>query len=225
MFILLLSPVLAAQITIPSGTVLPLRLDTGLNAGRITSGKVIRAEVMQDIPGTAIHRGAKVFGHVISVAPRRIELSFDTLEQKGQRISLKTNIRALASMLAVDEAQIPEDGADLALAQDETRQIGGEDVYRGGGPVARVNKPVGEPTAYGVLARLNSNPPCSAAIADNHNVQALWLFSTDACGVYGFHDLTVEHFGRTDPGIIVLASKKHTIKIRTGSGLLLRVQA
>jgi hypothetical protein len=227
--VLLLSPLVAAQNTVPAGTVLPIRLDTGLNAAKITSGKAIRAQVMQDIPGTSIHRGAKVFGHVVSVTPRRIELSFDTLVQKGQRIPLKTNLRAIASMLEVNDAQIPEGGADRALpsALDlTTRQIGGDMVYRGGGPVARGNETVGESTAYGVLGHLNSNPPCRAAVDDNHNVQALWLFSTDACGVYGFNDLAIEHSGRTDPvGTIILVSKTDKINIRTGSGLLLRVQA
>lgn len=228
-FMLLLAPVLAAQTIIPDGTVLPLRLDTGLNAGKISAGKVIRAEVMQDIPGTRIHRGARVFGHVLSVSPTRMELSFDRLEHRGHRIPLTTNLRALASMLELDEAQIPEDagaGASPSSLDTTTRQIGGEEVYRGGGTVARGSTPVGEPTAYGVLAPLSSNPPCRAAVDDNDNVQALWLFSTDACGVYGFHDLTVEHFGRTDPvGTIVLTSKTKKINIRTGSGFLLRVQA
>ena len=223
----LLPPVLFGQNTVPAGAVLPLRLDTSLNTHRIWAGKVIRAELMQDIPGTAVHKGSHVVGRVVSVAPGRIGLRFDTLVVKKQTIPLTTNLRALASMLEVEDAQIPEDGADRALSSpldQTTRQIGGEQVYRGGGPVARGITTVGEPTAYGVLGRLNSNSPCRGASQEDDTPQALWLFSTDACGLYGFSDLTIEHYGRTAPiGTIVLASKTGKMNIRTGSGILLRV--
>jgi len=227
LMVLLPSALPAQTIEVPAGTVLPLQLDTGLKAEKIAPSKVIRAVVMQDVPGTPIHRGAKVYGHVVSVTPSRIELAFDTLEVKGQRIPVKTNLRALASMMEVSFAQVPEGGADRALPPpDRTyQQIGGEQVYRGGGPVARGITTVGEPTPDGVLARLNSNPPCRAGIDENDKPQALWLFSTDACGVYGFSDLAIEHSGRTAPvGTIILASKSGKFNIRSGSGLLLRVQ-
>jgi hypothetical protein len=228
LLIILLAPLVSAQNPIPPGAVLPLRLDTGLNAARIKPGKVIRATVMQSIPETTIHKGAHVLGHVVSVTPTRLELRFDTLQTKQSRIPLTTNLRALASALEVDQAQMPENGGDRGLPSvldQTTRQIGGEQVYRGGGHVARGITTVGEPTADGALGRLNANPPCRGAIAGNDRPQALWLFSTDACGLYGFDDLTVEHFGRTDPvGTIVLASKTGKMNIRTGSGLLLRVQ-
>ena len=221
------TPLLFAQNAIQPGDVLPLRLDTGLNAAHIKPGKVIRATVMQSIPGTTIHRGAHVLGNVVSVTPTRLELRFDTLVTKQSRIPLAANLRALGSPLEVDQAQMPENGGDRGLPSvldQTTRRIGGEQVYRGGGHVARGITTVGEPTADGALGRLNANPPCQGTIAGNDRPQALWIFSTDACGLYGFDDLTVEHFGRTDPvGTIVLASKTGKINIRTGSAFLLRV--
>jgi hypothetical protein len=207
-FSLLSALAVPAQNRIPSGTVLPLRLETGLNAAKIKPGKMIRADVMQDIPGTAIHRGARVFGEIVSVSPTRLELSFNTLVTNGTRIPLKTNLRALASPLEIEDAQIPEDAADRGLPsalEQTTRQVGGEQVYRGAELVVRGVTTVGKPTPYGVLGKLNSDPPCRADLAENDQPQALWLFSTDACGVYGMDNLTVEHSGRTDPvGIIVL---------------------
>ncbi len=224
---LLLPPALPAQNTIPAGTILPLRLETTLKTGRIKAGQAIRAEVMQDIPGTRIHRRARVLGHVVSAAPGRLELRFDTLVANGRHIPLKTNLRALASMTEVEIAQTPEGGPDRATPPPfwTTEQIGGEQVYRGGGPVARGLTLVGKPTPYGVLGQLNSSPPCRAEIAGNSAPQALWLFSTDACGLYGFNNLKIGHAGRTEPaGSILLLSKGSKIDLRSGSGLLLRVQ-
>jgi len=226
---ILLAPLLSAQNKIQPGDVLPLRLDTALNASRIKPGKVIRATVMQSIPGTTIHKGAHVLGHVVSATPARLELRFDTLQTKQSRIPLTANLRALASPLEVDQAQMPENGGDRGLPSvldQTTRQIGGEQVYRGGGHVARGITTVGEPTADGALGRLNANPPCRGSIAGNDRPQALWIFSTDACGLYGYDDLTVENSGRSDPvGTIVLASPTGKINIRTGSAFLLRIQS
>lgn len=224
LFFLLLHPAIYAQNGLPTGTVLPVRLSTGLNTARIKAGKIIRADVMQDIPGTAIHRGAHVLGRVVNVTPTRLELRFDTLVSKQALIPITTHLRALGSMLEVDEAQIHEEGAGRGLpsALDfTTTQIGGEQDYRSAGVVSRGITRVAQSTAYGALGKLNSNPPC----ASNDSPQALWLFSTDACGTYGFNDLTIEHSGRTDPvGTIVLVSRAEKINIRVGSGFLLLVQ-
>lgn len=225
--LLLLPALLPAQDAIPAGTVLPLQLETGLNAGRVKAGQAIRAKVMQDVPGTRIRRGAKVLGHVISVSPTRLELRFDTISMGKKTVPVRSNLRALASMMAVEEAQLPEGGPDRALPPEDwtTTQVGGEQVYRGGGPVADGLLTVGKPVAYGVVGQVRSNPPCRAAIADNSRPQALWIFSTNACGVFGFSDLAIEHFGRTAPqGMIALVSKSGKLNIRSGSGLLLRVQ-
>lgn len=220
---LLFHPLLFAQNAIPAGTVLPVRLSTGLNAGKIKAGKIIRTEVMQDIPGTTIRRGAHINGHVVSVTPTRLELRFDMLKTRQTQIPITTSLRALASMLEVDTAQIPQEGSARGLPSFwdlTTSQIGGEQVYRSAGVVSRGVTRVAEPTAYGALGKLNSSPPCRG----NETAQALWLFSTDACGAYGFNDLMIEHSGRTDPvGTIVLASKTEKINIRAGSGFLLRV--
>jgi hypothetical protein len=227
LFTLLLSSMLLAQSIVPAGTVLPLQLATGLKAGKIKPGQEIRAQIMQNIPGTQIHRGSRVLGHVLNVTPTRLEFRFDTLLANGQRISLITDLRALASMVEVGEAQDPNSGPDRGISPVDytTSQIGGEQVYRAGGPVARGVTTVGEPTPYGVLGKLNSNPPCRAAIAGNDHPQALWLFSTDACGVYGYSGLVIEHAGRTNPvGNIALVAKSGKLNIMSGSGVLLRVQ-
>ena len=226
-FLLVLAAPLMAQNAIPSGTILPVELDTGLRTAKLAPGHVVRGTVMQNVPGTLIRRGAHVLGHVVSVTPTTLTLRFDTVVEHGRRYAIATNLRALASLLAVGEAQIPEGGADRALRPEDRNhiQIGGDVVYPDGGPVARGLDIVGEPTPNGVLDHPRANAPCRGAIADDAAPQALWLFSSNACGLYGYDNLSIDHFGRTHPaGAIRISAKTGKLNIRSGSGLLLRVE-
>jgi hypothetical protein len=235
--LIMLSMDLFAQNTIPVGTIVPVALNSSLNSRKVKPGQVITARVMQDVPlspGSTIHAGAKVIGRVIDVKPAnggtgaQVSFRFDTLVVSKRRIPIITNLRALASMMAVEAAQLPESGPDRGTSQNAwtTDQIGGEVVYRGGGPVADGLRSVGEPTYGGVLVHISAKPgsPCRGEIEGNDRLQALWVFSSDACGVYDFADLAIVHAGRTDPvGEITLASDKGEVNIRAGSGMLLRV--
>jgi hypothetical protein len=227
---------LPAENLIPAGTILPVALSKSLNSERAAAGEVITARVMQDVPlpSGSIHAGTKVIGHIIDVkkasnnSGAQISLRFDTLEVGKQRIPITTDLRALASMLDVEEAQVPESGPDRGTSESAwtTDQIGGEVVYRGGGPVANGLEPVGEPTDHGVLVRVTSKPgtPCRGTVERNNRLQALWVFSSDACGIYGYDDLAIMHSGRGSPaGEIVLKSDRDNINVRSGSGMLLRV--
>ena len=235
--LIMLSMDLFAQNTIPAGTIVPVALNSSLSSRKVKPGQVMTARVMQDVPlspGSTIHAGAKVIGRVIDVKPAnggtgaQVSFRFDTLVVFKRRIPIITNLRALASMMAVEAAQLPESGPDRGTSQNAwtTDQIGGEVVYRGGGPVADGLRSVGEPTYGGVLVHVSAKPgsPCRGEIEGNDRLQALWVFSSDACGVYDFAGLAIVHAGRTDPvGEITLASDKGEVNIRAGSGMLLRV--
>jgi hypothetical protein len=234
--LIMLAVDLSAQTAIPAGTIFPVALNHSLNSRKVKPGQVITVRVMQDVPlspGSTIHAGAKVIGRVIEVKPTnagtgaQISLRFDTLMASRQRIPITTNLRALASWLEVWTAQLPLTGPDRGTSENAwtTNQIGGEVVYRGGGPVADGLRAVGVPTYGGVLVHLSAKlgTKCRGEIEDNNRLQALWVFSSDACGVYGFPDLEIVHAGREDPiGEIILASGKNKINLRAGSGLLLR---
>lgn len=230
---ILLASAATAQTAIPPGTLIPVSLSGSLNVKKIHSGQQFRTEVMQDIPGTAVRRRARVVGHVVSSTSDhaghvRLEITFDAIQTRGQRIPIKAGLRALASFNEVEDAQVPEEGASRGITPEvaTTTQIGGEQVYRGGGPVAAGETMVGRPTPWGVLATPRTQPgkPCRGVLDNNTQAQAFWLFSSDACGVYGFPDLQIEHAGRADPaGRIILASRGDKLNLGSGTALLLRV--
>lgn len=231
--IILISSSAAAQSSIPIGTLVPVSLSGSLSADRVHAGQQIRAEVMQDIPGTTVKRRAHLLGHVVSAFRDRnghahLEIAFDSLVSHGQRILIKTDLRAIASLNEVQEAQIPEEGASRGITPEvaTTTQIGGDQVYRGGGPVASGETIVGRPTPWGVVAkpREQLGTPCRGVVNNNTQPQAFWLFSTDACGVYGLSKFRIEHAGRSNPaGKIILASRDGGLQLRSGTALLLRV--
>jgi len=227
-----------AQNAIPVGTVLPAELTASLDSGKSKPGQVITARIMQDVPLPAgrIPAGARIVGHIVNVVPAKngsgmeISLQFDTLRFSHRSIPITTNLRALASMTEVEDAQVPSTGTDRGTpwAWMTTNQIGGEVVYGQGGPVTNGSSFVGRAAPGGVLVHLSAKPGsmCRGEVGDDDRPQALWLFSSDACGLYGFPGLEIIHAGRTDPvGQIRIASKEGRLHIQAGSGLLLRVVA
>lgn len=224
----------AGQAALPPGTILPVSLDRSLNAAKARAGQTFQATVMQTIPGTSVHRGAKVMGRVVESATdigggSRLTLRFDTIRSHGQTIDVRASLRALASFVEVEAAQVPEEMGIRGTTPETatTQQIGGEQVYRGGGPVTDGLTVVGQPVPYGVLAmpRAQRGLPCRAEVAGNRQPQAFWLFSSNACGVYGYPRLRIEQASRSnEQGKIVLVQERGRLELRSGTGLLLRVQ-
>jgi len=229
-----------AQQPIPLGTIIPLRLNSTLSSKNAKANGAISARVMQDVPlagGGKIREGTKVTGHVIEVRPASrgsgalLSFTFDRVLVSKTGLYVVTDLRALASALAVESAYLPE----LGMGEGETwnarttDQIGGDTVYWGGGNVEGKSGPVGKPVEgadSGVLVkvRANSRGECRGETNGNYEAQALWVFSSDACGVYDIHGLTIAHSGRTQPiGVVRLTSERGEVEVRGGSGFLLRV--
>lgn len=152
----------------------------------------------------------------------------DEIAIDHQTIPIHTDLRSIASMMEVEEAQLPTNDAGgdrgSSFTDWNTTQVGGDEaVYGLGGPVLSGDQVVGHSlVSGGVIAVPKTSPgsQCRGAVSDMP--QSFWIFSTSACGAYGFQDLAIAHAGRTAPvGEIVLTSPRR-ILIRSGSGLLLR---
>jgi hypothetical protein len=205
-----------------------------LRSDKNGSGELITATVMQDVvvgSGETLRKGSKVIGHVIEAnAPgnrsdeSKISFQFDQVVLGNQNVSITSNLRAVASkhaVLAATPRLTSNENTDSQV------QIGGDQVsYGNDGLVMVGSQVVGKYTSQGVLAYGGEDlgTPCRGTIDNNDHPQAFWFFSVNACGAYGFGDLTVLHAGRTAPvGEVTLSSKSKVLKVDKGSAMLLLV--
>jgi hypothetical protein len=229
----------ANQSSIPPGTILPVILRTTIAPQKMKEGETIRGEIAQDVPlpgGAKIRKGSKVEGHVVEVVAAgngtaKISIRFEKVYSHGQAIPVKTSLRALAGFMDVQDAGLPRQAPGEGDVHNwwTTTQVGGESVYGASGPVMSAedaSKVVGKSVNDGVLVqvRAKEGTKCRGAIDGNDDPQALWVFSSDACGIYGISNVKIAHAGRTEPvGTIVLEMQGRNTKIRSAAGMLLRV--
>jgi hypothetical protein len=230
--VLCLETWLAAQ-SLPAGTALPVMLSSTLNSKDNKSGEKIEGKLMQEVllpSGAKIKSGSHVTGHVVLAEVTgpisRITVAFDTLEDQGRTIALNVGLRAMAASENVFQAKTPIDAISTYESSYgwTTKQVGGDVVFRGRGYIASPQGKVGRWNGTGAWGKLAPAGDC-VATDSNDQEQALWVFSTTACGIYGFEDLKLTHAGSSaPPGHITLESSKG-ILIRGGSGWLLLVNA
>jgi len=221
---------------VPAGTILPVILPA-ISSKKLKEGATIKAQLAQEVRlagGARIRRGTLILGRVVSNTTAgpgygaTLTIKFDTLIEQRKSMPIRMNLRALASVREVQDAQLPMSGPGESDVYDwlSTHQIGGDVVYGKQGSVARGSQIVGESTYSGVFVDVaaNANGQCRGEVAGNNRRQAVWVFSSDACGLYGFTDLEIRHAGRTEPvGEISLESQRGPVQIRSGSGALLRI--
>lgn len=231
-FLLFLATVSLSAQQIPSGTILPTMLDDTLDSSRSRPGQQISAKLRQDVPlpnGGKIKRNSKVSGHVIAVSggnPASITLQFDHVQVDKNSVPVTTSLRAVASMNAISEARQPANpnsGYGTTSWDWNMLLIGGQAAFNGQRVVksqdGRVVGKVVEPGQILGVPLANGERGCAGAPQDS-SPQAFWLFSTDACGAYGFKDLSIVRNGAAPAQIVLQSPQK--IEIRDGSGLLLQ---
>ncbi len=222
----------ASSQQIPSGTVLPVMTTKSLDAAKAKPGDRLRGRLMQDVvlpSGETIRAGARVDGQVLQATSGpgpRIVVRFDRLVSNGKGIPIAVSLRALASMQDVFEAQLPTSTFDeygTSISDWTTVQIGGAAVYHGDQTVREAMDIVGRSPHYNATIAKLVAAPKRGCPADDGSEQSLWIFSPWACGTYGYDDLSIAHHGTTPPlGDIELTSPK-AVRVRGGSGWLLRV--
>jgi hypothetical protein len=223
---------------VPVGTVIPVMVSAGLNAEKNKADKTFTGRVMQDVPlpdGQKIKEGAKIHGHIVKVQkPGRsgsvIALRFDEIEDAKDTIPITTSLLALAAFAEVSSAQSPiSPTSDIGSpSQWVTRQVGGDVVNRGRGKVGSAKNGIVGKWLQGtaVMVKITPNPEAGCPAGPGYDRdQATWIFSSNACGVYGFNNLKMQNSGNSPPlGDITLTSSKN-VEVRGGSGWLLMVVA
>lgn len=225
---------------IAAGTFLPVTLNSNLRSDKSVSGAAITATVMQDVPlgtGKTLRAGSELTGHVIEATTpgtgsdeAKISFQFDKVRFEDRLVPITANLRAVASVMEVDAAQVPKaGGAEDSSGNWNLVQIGGDQVSYGlSGPVMIGSQVVGKSTSQGVLANTISDAGagCRGAADGNSQAQTFWLFSVNACGAYGFGNMRIGRSGSTEPlGEVTLVSNSKAVKVGRGSAMLLRVDS
>jgi len=226
--------------SIPVGTVLPVRIESTIAIKDVQPGQVVEAKIAQEVPlpnREKIRDKSAVRGSIATVekdtdgAGVRVTLKFSQMEDRKEALTMTTSLRAIASFSAVRSAQTPLTGPDSGTPSGwaDTVQIGGDIRFGDGGTVRnRAKQKVGKGVIGGVLVHLRANPAlgCDGPVNGDDHLQALWVFSADACGAYGLKGTEIRHTGKSEPvGEITLHFDKDDMKLEGGTAMLLRVVA
>lgn len=223
---------------LPVGLIVPVSLENALEVKNAQKGTPLESRVMQEVPLAGrekIPLRSIVKGAVLAVVQDSdgsgvsVTIAFTTLDDRKNVVSMSASLRAIASYIAVRDAQTPWTAGDSGTPADwaNTIQIGGDVRYGDGGVVrTRTKQKVGKGVFGGVLVHVQENPKggCEGPVNGDDRLQALWVFSADACGVYGLKDVKIAHAGRSEPaGEITLHFAKRDTKLDAGTAMLLRV--
>ncbi len=228
----------AERAKIPVGTILPVSFEHSLSSKELAKGGAIAGRIMQDVPlpnKEKIPFGAKVRGTILDVVsaengPASITFRLDSVEFQHSTIPLVTGLRAMAPFLDIQAAHATYQDASSGSPSEwaTTMQIGGDLRYGSGGKVTNSrHRTVGKATTDdGVLVHLEDSPgsPCAGWPDGPERLQAVWVFSASACGLFDLKGMRIAHAGNTSPfGEITLTKDEGDIKIMKSSGMLLRV--
>lgn len=224
---LVLLAVTAAAQEIPAGTALPIMLNTTLDTAKAKPGQKIAAKLMERVQlpsGAILAAGAKVTGEVVeSLRPRSTSVShlvirFDRLQANNREYRFMAGVRALASMMAVFDAQVPVFEPDrVSRSMWKLAPVGG---LPNRGEMMAPNSPAGKPS----WAAGDAGGDCGGYVDYSNWGETMWVFSPRACGTYGFgKGIVIARSGSGEPKGEIELQSRSDVNVHSGSGFLLVV--
>lgn len=227
----------AKTATPPAETAIPVVFTRPIKVRTAKRGDRVMARTMQVVlygPAGNIPKGSRVKGHVIDASYKgntqqsSITFQFDKLIAKKRIASVCMSVRAMADSIdaykATREATSLDTNASLG-----TTLVGGDHIRPGGKYVyATEYDKVGISNRFGIFSRLEPADSHSHTVATDCSgvatLQSVAIFSSGACGLYGFADTYLAATGAENPmRAITLIGKHHPIEIPSGSAALLQI--
>ena len=220
-------------------TTVPITFTKSISADQSKAGETVVAKTTQPIrlsDGREVKAGATIIGHVITAngfqfdktpyakqKPSTLEVQFDALVVGGEKLPLHVYVRAMADPLVTWDAQKPQ-ASDMDPLGTLT-QVGGDqltpsqkEILNRDGDIVGYNK------HGGAFAHLIANSGRGAQCDGTDTEQPVSNFSANACGLYGFGNLSSVSLGSvSDPSHLSFSSTHRSPRIWRSSTALLEV--
>lgn len=229
--------------TIPPSTTIPIEFSSTLKAGKLKPGDAVRARTAQAVMlpnGGEVPKGTPVTGHVTESAafhfdespyaiqkPSLLGVRFEQIELKNGKQDVRLQLRALVNVFAIDDGTRPY--YEMEYASDMTvYQVGGDSrIIRG----TRIFSPSGNVVEYvrknGTFGHLQAGPATNSTSGLSCDAigteQAVGVFSSEACGLYGFEGSRLEQNGSRSDNTLLLSRPGVSVEIPAHSMALLEV--
>jgi len=222
---------------LPAGTAIPVTFSHAIDVRKAKAGDRIEAKTLQvvlDGPKNSVAKGSTLLGHVVDATyigkdqASILTIQFDTIIDNGKSSRLCVSMRAMVNPVDAYRATMEATSLDTS-ASTGTTLVGGDHIRPGGKQVYTTDDDnVGISNRFGIFSRLepaephnNSVPTACGGIS---TLQSVAIFSSRACGVYGFPDMRLSLTGETSPrGQIEFKVRRYAVKIPTGTAALLQV--
>lgn len=229
------SGLLAQGIPLTAGTAIPVLFSHTLDARKLHAGQTIEVRTMQVVlagPTATLPKGSRIYGMVVGVSysgknqPSSLDLQFNRIVLHGTSEPVCLAVRAVASLARVYQARNPVATMD-ANPSLGTTLVGGDHIQLGSDKVFTPDgeDQVGIQDHDGIFSRLEpplpGAPSTSLACGGISTLQSVAVFSSRACGLYGFPGTVA---AQRDT-VLSLSSDRGPVTIHSGSAALLQVVA
>lgn len=227
----------SVPLSLPVGMAVPILFTHKISAQSSKHGDPVTAKTMQVIlngPVQSIPKGSLVLGHIVDVSyagknrNSSLSMMFDRIVDEHTAIPICASARAIVNALEAYQATMEATSLD-ATASLGTTLVGGDHVRPGDKQVlAPDDDDVGISNRFGIFSRLEPGAPHDASTPESctgvATLQSVAIFSSRACGLYGFPGTRMRSAGNGEPpGVIQLQSDRFGVEIAPGSAALLQI--